>query len=1120
MSMKMINIPKSLLLILLLWGGLGSWCLAEQSSLEQVTAPAVDVLQSKLEAVKTMDVLSEDQRKQAESLYTQAIENLNLTSDYQKREQQYIDIINSASERRAKLQESLEQVQQAMKPTEKGYQLGANGQPLGEAELEQQLLKKQAELLKLRGKQGELNARNLSSQQNVSKLLEAALLDQNNARTETESLPDDAPVEIENAYRVLQLSKMSAADAQVEMLNERLLSRDVRLELLEMEQQLLNYQLVLSARHVSALQNALNETRRQQALEREKQAQEKLERLSATDPYIKELAGENARLAEEITRITHRTDALLEKLAEIRRQRSRVDRYYSSMTQQLAVAGADRLEVLSIDLLAQRKEFADNAKPVIQIKNLDQELTRAQLNQLRLEDRQHILDDTFNPKGESEINVQYQQEYDDLKIEQRSLVQETIKAYRHYADTLTTTLTEKQALDDKIEEYQKLLTSRLFWIPSTLPLDRNFPAQLNQEIASLLGGAAPADFESEPAAINFHTAIVALLLILLALLLVSTRRRLLAHLKTTGINVGKVYRDHASNTFLALLISFALALPIPLVLAAIGICLREKGGLSSLIGLGLLPAAGLWLILTLFYQILRKQGLAEAHFRLRADSLALVRKNLPWVTLVLCVTLTLMPAAQYAAQSYEALSRVIFTVAVLSLMLVAHRILKPRGKLYASDAKVKVGQDRLWRYGLYSLVILVPLLLIALSWLGYHYSAMQIQIRIFNTACLIGILVLFYSLIVRAASVSERRITLEHLKAKRKAEKVLMANRQAADDAAEGIPDVIELPEFNLEQVSRQTRGFIGVSLAAVGIFLLWQLWKDLLPAINVLNDIQLWSVSTSDPNDPVITITLADVLLALVMLFLTYYGTRNIPGILEISLLQRMDLGPGGSYAVVTIVKYLIVLIGLVTALNLIGIQWSKLQWLIAALGVGLGFGLQEIVANFVSGLLILFERPIRVGDTVTVGAHTGTVTRIRIRATTLTDWDRKEQIIPNKTFITEQLTNWTLSDPITRQIIKVGVAYGSNVEHVHRILTKVIEDNSRIVSDPPPAVFFVGFGDSSLNFELRVFVPGMLDIMPLVHELHVALESELRKEGIEIPFPQRDVWIRTAENSGNVPP
>jgi len=138
----------------------------------------------------------------------------------------------------------------------------------------------------------------------------------------------------------------------------------------------------------------------------------------------------------------------------------------------------------------------------------------------------------------------------------------------------------------------------------------------------------------------------------------------------------------------------------------------------------------------------------------------------------------------------------------------------------------------------------------------------------------------------------------------------------------------------------------------------------------------------------------------------------KNIPGLLEIVVLQKLPIDTGGRFAVTAIARYLITVVGVVVAFGAIGVGWSKVQWLVAAISVGLGFGLQEIFANFVSGLMLLFERPIRIGDVVTVGGITGTVTRIRIRATTITDWDRKELVIPNKEFITGQVVNWTLSD------------------------------------------------------------------------------------------------------------
>ena len=181
------------------------------------------------------------------------------------------------------------------------------------------------------------------------------------------------------------------------------------------------------------------------------------------------------------------------------------------------------------------------------------------------------------------------------------------------------------------------------------------------------------------------------------------------------------------------------------------------------------------------------------------------------------------------------------------------------------------------------------------------------------------------------------------------------------------------------------------------------------------------------------------------------------------------------------------------------------------AALSVGLGFGLQEIVANFVSGLVILFERPVRVGDTVTVGQLTGTVSQVRIRATTITDWDRKEIIVPNKSFITEQVINWTLTDPITRIVIKVGISYGSDVDKARGVMMQTLTSLPAVLDDPEPRVYFTGFGDSSLDFVLHAYSRQLSDRLPMIDEIHRAILAALREHGIQIPFPQRDLHIQS---------
>jgi potassium efflux system protein len=179
----------------------------------------------------------------------------------------------------------------------------------------------------------------------------------------------------------------------------------------------------------------------------------------------------------------------------------------------------------------------------------------------------------------------------------------------------------------------------------------------------------------------------------------------------------------------------------------------------------------------------------------------------------------------------------------------------------------------------------------------------------------------------------------------------------------------------------------------------------------------------------------------------------------------------------------------------------------------VGLGFGLQEIFANFISGLIILFERPIRVGDVVTVGGVTGTVSRIRIRATIITDGDRKELLVPNKEFITSRLVNWTLSDDIIRIVIPVGIAYGSDTRLARELLLKAARDHVGVLTDPAPEAFFLGFGENSLNFDLRVHVAGLKDYMTVSNDLNMAIDDAFRQAHIEIAFPQRDIHIRSID-------
>jgi potassium efflux system protein len=220
-------------------------------------------------------------------------------------------------------------------------------------------------------------------------------------------------------------------------------------------------------------------------------------------------------------------------------------------------------------------------------------------------------------------------------------------------------------------------------------------------------------------------------------------------------------------------------------------------------------------------------------------------------------------------------------------------------------------------------------------------------------------------------------------------------------------------------------------------------------------------------------------------------------------TVLERLRIDAAGRFAISTLARYAIVIVGLVSASSTIGIGWAKVQWLATALTFGLAFGLQEIFANFIAGLIILFERPVRVGDMVTIDNVTGVVSRIRIRATTITDSDRKEFIVPNKEFITGRTLNWTLSDTINRVVIHVGVAYGSDTELAREILLKAAHEHPAVLRDPPPSASFEEFGDSSLKLVLRCFLPNLSERTRVIHELHTAINRELTVHGIEITPP-----------------
>lgn len=584
--------------------------------------------------------------------------------------------------------------------------------------------------------------------------------------------------------------------------------------------------------------------------------------------------------------------------------------------------------------------------------------------------------------------------------------------------------------------------------------------------------------------------------------------------------------------------------------------------------------SAVWLALEIGRQACRSGGFAEVHLRWPRDAVNAVRRNLFWLScfVVPADTLFRIVNSEGHELTSEPLARLTFIAGMIVLAVFIQRTLRPHGPILGSYFDPIRGGWLARLSGLWFLVLcFLPLFLAVLTGLGYFYSAQRIEESLSQTLVLGLLMVILSALFYRWLWVTRRRVAIERALKRRAA---AQEQAEAAEGSAGDAP-VISEEEIDLPAANAQTLQLFHSAAVLTILIALWGIWNAVLPALGLLDQFQLWPdfgpvevvaarpESIANPSEnmtnvdtkpgqppvsgsaessssgtsgasgpslpmpirgsdmadssatetatPVHQVTIADLAMAIIIGIITLILTRNIPGLLEIAILQRLPLDAGSRYAVSTIVRYVIVIVGVMVTFGAIGIGWSQIQWLAAALTFGLAFGLQEIFANFISGLIILIERPMRVGDTVTIGDISGEVSRIRMRATTITQWNMKELIVPNREFITGQLVNWTLSDPTLRIEIPVGIAYGSDTRLARSLLLKVANKCETVLKHPAPRALFLVFGDSSLNFELRVFISGINNYTETVDFIHYGVDDAFRKAGIEISFPQRDIHIRT---------
>jgi len=970
------------------------------------------------------------------------------------------------------------------------------------------------------------------------------------ARQRLQELGEQTPADtgetaaLVDARRELLEARSAALSAEIRAYEQELASYDARGRLLDKRLERARMRIAREEERFAALQDALTEARTGEAQRAAERALASLERAEGLTPavrdVVRQLAERNAELARSRTGdegVLHRIDDLSRKIVRAEDRVAELESEYERLSAKLEAAGlTDSMGVL---LRRSRAEVPDVGMYQRFIRMRQEEIEQAQTRQMelreelvRLSDLEPVVADTLerlDPATPADDRARLEELLRDLLRTRRSVIEALLADYETYFQKLVDFDARQQQLIERSERLLRLIDERILWIPSS---DVVRPRLLRDAVGALgwlaspryvgqLLGALVAVIGDAPVLVTGALGLFALA--------VPLAGRIRARIRAVAERAREPTCTDVAPTWEVLGLSLALAAWWPALVAFVGWRLGISPDATlyvRCVAYGLTSVGAAWAGFEVVRQVLRRDGLAEAHFDWPAGAVRRLRTHVSWLACVLLPAVAVVQMYEMRGEEAwkESVGRLAFAVAMLASAVFGHLVLREdRGVLRRILQGVFGTALRPWSWRvLHALSIAVPVLLAGAAARGYYWTALQLATSHHLTLLFLFGLLVLAQLFERWSLMGRRRMALRRFEEEREAHEA--EARNAAADATDEMPAIDE-PEIDLAAVTAQTGSLARNTTLVVLAVGLWVIWADLLPAAGILDEVELWSstetvkvervdaegVRRMESEQRVVPVTLVDGIVAVLVGFMTLVFVRNLPGLLEISLFRRIGIAAGERYAYATLAKYAISLVGVVFAFQTIGVGWGNIQWLVAAVGLGLGFGLQEIFANFVSGLIILFERPIRVGDTVTVGDISGRVSRIRIRATWITGFDRKELVVPNKEFVTQRLVNWSLSDAILRVDIPVGIAYGSDTRKAMQVLLDVARRTPHVLADPAPVVFFLGFGDSSLQFELRCYSPDVEHRLTILHELHLGVDAAFREAGIEIAFPQRDVHVRS---------
>ncbi|MDD5274770.1 MAG: mechanosensitive ion channel [Methylovulum sp.] len=1082
-------------------------------------------LAAKIEAINARQGLDDATKSKVLKLYQSAEDNLGNIELFTARTSQFKQAIKQAPYDTKRLQKEIADTQ-----TKQTKQKPENFLSIPTEELEQRLIIEKEKLSNLDEQLNKVETE-LALQSNRPALIRQEMV---TAQQDIETNQKNLEIPATDANSQLQTEAgqayiktlLDARTAELKMLDIETISNPARVELLKTQWQLMDLQKSMLSAVITAIETLLADRRQQEA----KEAQEALriaeQELSGKPVVIQTITRENFQYSKDLQAITAKIDSYNEQKNRYDAQAKEIDTDFKSAEKKISLAGVS--PALGKILREQRRNLLAPSQWVLQSETLEDETALTSLQQFKVEDSLKKLADIdarlleimatqVDHKMPQDQRMMIQAELRVLLNSQKELLGKLYLADTTYLRTLGDFDFAKQQMEALANKFAVFLDKRLLWVPSSEPINGDYLAALYHSTQWLLSPVNWLNVAKDALKSVFKRPFVSFVALLSLVFLLSLRRAIQRELTNLGDKVDQIYTDTFYYTLKALVYCLLRIAPIPLFFYYGGWFLThypQAQDFSQAIGVGLQRAAVPLFFLQFFYSLFAPTGIARKHFQWQSGTTSLLHRQIAWIRFIAVPAVFIINStnASKTAVHSDSMGRIALIASMVAVAIFFHKALRPsKGLLQKIIANNPTGWLSKTRYIWYPLAILLPLTIIGFAAAGYYLSALELQQKLIITLRLVVLTLIVHALVFRWLTLVNRQLAMENAKQKRKAVAQTEKHNQqvvGGEDPVLPIEDqLIDIPKINAQTI-RLLNVFISFTL----IIGCWMIWKNILPAFSFLENIVLWQhLEIVDKQEVLEPTTFPNLLLAGLYAFIAAVSVRNFSGVMELLVFRRMTIEAGSRYAINQLAKYVIVAISFICVANELGGSWSQVQWLVAALSVGLGFGLQEIFANLVSGIILLFERPIRVGDTVTIGDVTGKVSRIQMRATTIMDWDQKELIVPNKTFITNQLVNWTLSDAVTRVVIPVGIAYGSNIDLAHKVMLETIQKTPLVLADPEPNVLFMDFGASSLDFSVRVYVSELAHRLQVVHDLHIRLERALRENNIEIPFPQHDVHIRS---------